>query len=93
MVCYLMFYADGTTEKKEKIRFESPILSIPPNNPVNSTSIASKENKFSKKFHTYKVRDEHNNKYAIAYEVGMEKPSDKDILKLIKEKDITPSLI
>lgn len=93
MVCYLVFYTDGTTEKKEKIRFESPILSIPTNNPVNSTSAPSKVNNFPKKFHTYKAIDEHNNKYAIAYEVGMEKPSDKDILKLIKEKDITPSLI
>lgn len=88
MVCYLMIYADGCTTELKKNIFEKSGFLVPSKSKVSSTGRPDVNNEFAKYFLTETIRDKDNNIYAIAYECGMTRPCDEDILKLITKHKI-----
>ncbi|MEQ4652524.1 hypothetical protein AB7092_05995 [Providencia rettgeri] len=88
MVCYLMIYADGYTTQHKKDTFEESGFLMPPKNKISSTATTRVNNECAKFFLTEKIRSKDNKFYAIAYERGMTRPCDEDILNLITKHQI-----
>ncbi|ENO0867760.1 hypothetical protein AAFL35_06495 [Proteus mirabilis] len=89
MVYYLMIYADGYTTQHKKDTFEKSGFLMPPKNKISSTATTRVvNNECAKFFLTEKIRSKDNKFYAIAYERGMTRPCDEDILNLITKHQI-----